>query len=54
MPIRANKGHFSDAFKCCFDQLIPPMPSLTLSAQRHLAFQQDLRRKLLGMSISAT
>ena len=54
MPTRANRSHFSDAFKRRFDQLIPAMPSLTLSAERQGAFQQDLRRKLLGMSVSAT
>ena len=54
MPTCANTSYFSDAFKRRFDQLIPAMPSLTLSAERHHAFQQDLRRKLLGMSVSAT
>jgi len=54
MPTRTNSSHFSDVFKRRFDQLIPPMPSLTLSAEHHQAFQQDLRRKLLAMPSSAT
>lgn len=54
MPTRANSSHFSDAFKRRFDQLIPAMPSLTLSAERHKSFQQDLRRKLLAMRDSTT
>jgi len=49
MPTRANSSHFSDVFKRRFDQLIPPMPSLTLSTERHQAFQQALRHKLLAM-----
>ena len=54
MPILANRSQFSDAFTRRFDQLIPVMPSLTISAERHQAFEQDLRLKLLGMTDSTT
>ena len=54
LPTRANSSHFSDAFKCRFDQLIRPMPGLMVSGERHQAFQQELRSKLLAMPDSAT
>ena len=54
MPTLANRSQFSDAFTRHFDQLIPVMPSLTISAERHQAFEQDLRLKLLGMTDSTT
>ena len=54
IPISANQSQFSPIFKKQFDKLIPAMPDLKLSSNDNRLFQNELRRKLLERSASAT
>ena len=54
IPISANQSQFSPIFKKQFDKLIAAMPDLKLSSNDNRLFQNELRRKLLERSASAT
>ena len=54
IPIKANSSHFPKAFLQRFESLIPAMPDLTISANHHRNFRNELRRKLIRASPSIT
>ena len=54
IPISASQSQFSPIFKKQFDKLIPAITNLKLSSNDKRLFKNELRRKLLERSASAT